>query len=257
MTHLIIILSAFFFSGLTFFSGFGLATVLTPVFILFFPIPIAISLTAVIHFFNNLFKLFLVGNNSNREVLLKFGLPAIIGAVFGSFLLLTITKKSFIINYHLFKHNFHVEFINLIIGILIFVFAIIEVLPQSNKISFNKNLLPFGGILSGFFGGLSGHQGAFRSVFLLKCGLSKEQFVATGVLIACIVDFVRLSIYGTNFLNKEVVSEFPLMALAVLFAFLGSYLASRYLQKVTVGLIKTTIATMLFAISIGLITGVI
>jgi acyl-CoA reductase-like NAD-dependent aldehyde dehydrogenase len=41
--------------------------------------------------------------------------------------------------------------------------------------------LPVGGLLSGFFGGLSGHQGALRSVFLLRAGLTKESFIATGV----------------------------------------------------------------------------
>lgn len=257
MAHIIIILSAFFFAGLTFFSGFGLATVLTPVFILFFPIPIAISLTAIVHFLNNLFKLVLVGKKGNIEVLLKFGLPAMLGAMFGSFALLIITKKSFIINYHLFNHNFHVEFVNLTIGILILFFALLEILPQSNKMSFNRNLLPFGGLLSGFFGGLSGHQGAFRSVFLLKCELSTEQFIATGILIACLVDIVRLSIYGISFLSKETINEFPFIALTAVFAFLGSYLANRYMQKVTINVIKTIITIMLLIISIGLITGLI
>lgn len=257
MNHTVIILSAFFFAGLTFFSGFGLATVLTPIFILFFPVPIAIGLTAIVHFFNNLFKFFLVGKNANKEVFLKFGLPAMLGAVFGSFTLLIMTKKNFMINYQLFNHNFHVEFINLIIGILIFSFVILETLPLSSKISLNKNLLPIGGILSGFFGGMSGHQGAFRSIFLLKCNLSAEQFIATGIVIAFFVDIVRLPIYGINFLNAEIIHEFPLMAFTVLSAFLGSYLANKYMQKVTIKLIKITITIMLVIISAGLITGLI
>lgn len=257
MSNLIIVLSAFVFAGLTFFSGFGLATVLTPVFILFFPVPIAISLTAIVHFLNNLFKLLLVGKRGDVEVLLKFGLPAMLGAVFGGLTLLVVAKKSFIINYHLFNYNVHVELIDLIIGVLILFFALLEIIPQSTQISINKNLLPIGGILSGFFGGLSGHQGAFRSVFLLKCNLSKEQFVATGILIACMVDFVRLSIYGASFFEKITVSELPLLVFIVLFAFLGSYLASKYLQKVTIGLIKIIITALLLVVSIGLITGLI
>lgn len=255
MAHIIIIFSAFLFSGLTFFSGFGLATVLTPVFILFFPVPIAISLTAVVHFLNNIFKLFLVGRHSNIEVLLKFGLPAMLGAFFGSYALLAMTKQNFIINYQLFNHGFHVQFVNFIIGILILVFALLEMIPQSGKISFNKNWLPFGGTLSGFFGGLSGHQGAFRSVFLLRCNLSKEQFIATGILIACLVDIVRLSIYGANFLTAESFNEFTFIAITVISAFLGSYLASKYMKKITISSIRVTIVIMLLFISIGLLTG--
>ena len=61
MDVLLISIVAFIGSGLTFFSGFGLGTVLLPVFALFFPVQVAVGLTAVVHFLNNLFKLGLVG----------------------------------------------------------------------------------------------------------------------------------------------------------------------------------------------------
>lgn len=48
--------------------------------------------------------------------------------------------------------------------------------------------------MSGFFGGLSGNQGAFRSAFLIKAGLSKDAYIATGVVAAVIVDLTRLGI---------------------------------------------------------------
>lgn len=253
----IIILSVFIFAALTFFSGFGLATVLTPVFILFFPVPVAIGLTAIVHFFNNVFKFFLVGKKGSLEVVLKFGLPAMFGALLGSLLFLFIVEKSFKVNYHIFNHNFQVELVNLIIGMLIFIFAIFEIIPLSDKISFNKKLLPFGGVLSGFLGGLSGHQGAFRSVFLLKCNLTKEQFIATGIQIAFLVDIVRLPVYWLNFLDKQIANEYGVMLLAVIFAFLGSYLANKYMQKMTIKIIRVIITIMLLIISICLITGLI
>jgi uncharacterized protein len=52
------------------------------------------------------------------------------------------------------------------------------------------------GAVSGFFGGLSGHQGAFRSLFLLKADLDRERFIATGVMPAVMVDMSRLLMYG-------------------------------------------------------------
>lgn len=56
MDIVLIALVAFLGSGLTFFSGFGLGTVLLPAFALFFPVQIAVGLTAIVHFLNNLFK---------------------------------------------------------------------------------------------------------------------------------------------------------------------------------------------------------
>jgi len=43
-------------SMLTLFSGFGLGTLLMPVVALFFPLEVAIALTAVVHLANNVFK---------------------------------------------------------------------------------------------------------------------------------------------------------------------------------------------------------
>ena len=78
MEIIIISAAALIVAILTFFSGFGLGTILTPVFMIFFPTDLAIALTGVVHFFNNIFKLFLVGKNADKSVLLRFGIPAVI-----------------------------------------------------------------------------------------------------------------------------------------------------------------------------------
>ena len=44
-------------SGLTLFSGFGLGTLLMPVIALFFPLELAIAMTAMVHLSNHLFKI--------------------------------------------------------------------------------------------------------------------------------------------------------------------------------------------------------
>ena len=56
MEYTVIILVALFASALTLFSGFGLGTLLMPAFAFFFPIEIAVALTAVVHLLNNIFK---------------------------------------------------------------------------------------------------------------------------------------------------------------------------------------------------------
>ena len=84
MTMLVVCTVALLASGLTFFSGFGLGTLLLPVFAFFFPLEEAIALTAVVHFLNGLFKLALVGRHVDRGVILRFGLPAIAAAFVGA-----------------------------------------------------------------------------------------------------------------------------------------------------------------------------
>ena len=87
MEYLIVCTVALLASGLTFFSGFGLGTILMPVLALFFPVTIAIAATAIVHFANNLFKLALVGRSANRDVLIRFGVPAVVAALIGAWLL--------------------------------------------------------------------------------------------------------------------------------------------------------------------------
>ena len=53
MEILIISVVAFFAAILTFFSGFGLGTILTPVMMIFFPVEIAVAFTGIVHFSNN------------------------------------------------------------------------------------------------------------------------------------------------------------------------------------------------------------
>jgi len=105
MEIVVISLAAFAVAILTFFSGFGLGTILTPVFMIFFPVELAIALTGVVHFFNNIFKLFLIGGNANKEVLLRFGIPAVVAAILGSWILLNITDLQPLFSYYAFgKH---------------------------------------------------------------------------------------------------------------------------------------------------------
>jgi uncharacterized protein len=74
-------------SALTLLSGFGLGTVLMPAFALFFPVPVAVAATAIVHFANNLFKAALVGKRADWRVVLKFAVPGAAAAMMGASLL--------------------------------------------------------------------------------------------------------------------------------------------------------------------------
>lgn len=252
---LIISLAAFLTALLTFFSGFGLGTILTPVLALFFPIDLAIALTGVVHFFNNIFKVFLVGKTADKTVLIRFGVPAIFAALIGSWILLQISDFQPLFTYHLMGGEFMVTPVKLIISILLVVFALIDLIPFFDKVRINQKHLQVGGLLSGFFGGLSGHQGALRSAFLIKAGLSKEAYIGTSVVIGTLIDFSRLSVYATRFLEAGLLDNFPLVLIATLSAILGAYLGNKLLKKVTFKFLQQLIAILLILISIALGAG--
>ena len=130
MDFAIIIAVSCFASLLTFFSGFGLGTLLTPAFMLFFPVEIAIAMTGIVHFSNNLFKLGLVGKSINYPILLKFGVPAMLGGFGGALLLNELNSFTTTIPYSIGNWNYATRSVNLAIaGVMIF-FALFDLMLQ-------------------------------------------------------------------------------------------------------------------------------
>ena len=257
MEYVIICSAAFATSTLTLFSGFGLGTLLMPAFAIFFPVDIAITLTAIVHFLNNLFKFSLLGKYADRNVVLKFGIPAIVAAFLGAWVLIAVSDIPPLISYKFFGHNATVMPVKLAVALLMIFFALFETIPSFQNVSIDKKYLPLGGLLSGFFGGLSGNQGAFRSAFLVKCGLSKESFIGTGVIIVCLVDFSRLFVYSVHFASVGIQNNISLLLAATLSAFLGAWLGNRLVKKVTMRVVQIIVSILLFVIAIGLGSGVI
>lgn len=257
MEYIVLPLVAFGASLLTFFSGFGLGTLLTPVFIVFFPVDVAIALTGVVHFANNIFKVVLVGKNTDVRVLVHFGVPAVLAALAGAYLMLHITDWNIGFNYELFGNTKEITPLKAIISFLLIFFALFDLIPKLKKLEFSKKLLPLGGLLSGFFGGLSGHQGALRSAFLIKAGLNKEVFVGTAVVIACFIDFTRLGVYATRFLDADLYDNVSLVIITTLAAIAGAYFGKKLLKKVTIDFIQTLVGIMLIVISLALGFGLI
>jgi uncharacterized membrane protein YfcA len=260
MEFLIVCLVALIASGLTLFSGFGLGTILMPVFAIFFPVPIAIGATAIVHLANNLFKLFLIGRSANKGIVIRFGIPAILAALLGASLLTFVSLVPVITSYRLGGHVYEITVVKLVIGLLIILFSCLELVPSFAKISIDQKYMVIGGLLSGFFGGLSGNQGAFRSMFLIKAGLSKEEFIGTNVVIAVVVDFARLIVYGVGLYSvySTVLTDFGgLVLAATISAFIGALLGKELLKKVTLRAVQVVVGIMLILLGIALSIGLI
>lgn len=257
MQEIIICAVALFASGLTFFSGFGLGTILLPVFALFFPVEVAIALTAIVHFLNNVFKFFLVGKNVDKQVLLRFGIPAIAAAFLGAYLLNYLSEMKPFYEYGFSGKAFQITAIKVIIAVLLIFFALFDLIPRLKNLQFGKKYLPLGGLVSGFFGGLSGHQGALRSAFLIRAGLSKEAFIATGIAIACLIDISRLSVYSEHIIKNNESLNWNLVILATLSAFAGAFLGNKLLKKITISFLQKFVAVALIVFSVFLGLGVL
>lgn len=76
-----------------------------------------------------------------------------------------------------------------------------------------------------------------------KAGLSKEAFVATGVVSAVIVDAMRITVYETSMLADHFAQSKTMLApvaVASLAAFMGAFVAT--LQKITLRGVQLSVA---------------
>jgi uncharacterized membrane protein YfcA len=94
-------------------------------------------------------------------------------------------------------------------------------------------------------------------MFLLRCGLTKESFIATGILIACAVDLTRLSVYFSRLSTVNIQNHSTVLMAAIVAAFTGAYIGSKLLKKITINFVQWTVTVMILLLAIGLGAGLL
>ncbi len=255
-------LAAAIAAGLTLYSGFGLGTILMPVFSLFFPLEVAVASTAVVHAANSVFKVAVVGRLADFAIVLRFGIPAICAAFVGAMLLGYLSNFEELAGYSLGPIPASVTPVKLSLGVLMIAFAVFELAPRLKQLQFDRKYLALGGLLSGFFGGLSGHQGALRSAFLVKVGIGTEAFVGTNAVVGFLVDCARIATYLGLFIFVQQDSpigrqQWPLISAGIIGALAGVLLGKKYLQKVTMATVQSLTGALLLIIAVLLVLGIL
>lgn len=266
MEFVIVALAVLIGASLTFFSGFGLGTIMLPVFALFFDIEVAVGATAIVHLSNNLFKFLLVQKFIHFQTFLRFGIPAMAAAVLGGLLLAQVTGYEPIYSYSIGDKTFEMTYLNIIVGALMIFFAWFDLSPKYSNLKVDEKHLPLGGLLSGFFGGVSGHQGAFRAAFLSKSGLDKKQFVGTSNAISLVIDLSRIPVYLGLFsigsskelnLTASLSDGKMLLIIGIVFAFVGTFVGKQLIEKTTIVGVQRLVGVLLFVMGGLMIAGIL
>ncbi|MGE3955014.1 MAG: TSUP family transporter [Parachlamydiales bacterium] len=252
LEYLLIALSAFIASLITFYSGFGLATLLMPVMAIFLPLPLAIGLTAIVHLCHNLAKSLLLYRAIRWGVVIRFGIPAILAAVAGAYLLRELTFLPPLATYTLWGFPITLTLLHLLIGLLLILFATLQLLPLPRL-----HNLYVGGVLSGFFGGLSGNQGAFRSLFLVNAIDDTPTYIGTSAFIASAVDAIRILVYGWAFWSLFTLKSLPPLGAGLGGALLGVAVGMAYLRRVPLQWVRYLVVGLLYLLGVLLAVGLI
>ena len=218
-------------AALTVPAGFGLATMLTPVLLFWLPPHEAIAVVAIIHGAHNAWKLKLLKSSVDYTAVKRYGWALIIGAVIGALLHSYLTSDPLL----------------LVVGVALIILPILSVTERWTNLRLPESEDRIGGFGSGFFGGLTGHQGALRALFLQKRLPDKLSYAATASLLALAVDLTRIPIY-LLFEGRAIIDEYILISALVLSAIIGVNLGKVWLIKwkqsrIRIGILMAIVAS--------------
>ncbi len=219
-------------------AGFGIGSLLTPLFALKTGIGVAVAAVAIAHFCGTALRFMILRRFLNRGVFLRFGLASAAGGLIGAFL----------------HNHFQNAVLTIIFGCLLILAGLLELTGLTARISLKGPAVWLEGTLSGLFGGLVGNQGGIRSAALLEYGLSRDQFVATATATALLVDIVRLPVYLASQWSA-LASIWPWILIASLAVLAGTLGGNRLLPNMPERLFKKAVATVILIVGILVLVG--
>jgi uncharacterized membrane protein YfcA len=118
----------------------------------------------------------------------------------------------------------------LLVGLALIVLPALKMSESWTSIRLPEAEDRIGGFGSGFMGGLTGHQGALRAMFLRQRLPDKTEYAATAAVLALVVDLTRIPIYLWN--DTSVLFEQPMLLIGfVISALVGAQIGRRWLEK--------------------------
>jgi uncharacterized membrane protein YfcA len=212
---------------------------MVPVMLSFYPVPETLLFVGIIHLFGNIWKLLLFRKGFQWKLILSFGIPGIVSAFLGAWLVRLVFDKSPTVLLH-------------ILGAFLICYVVYLFFKSSFKIKPSLTTGACGGALSGFCAGLFGMGGAIRGLFLTSFDLPKAVYIATAGAIALTIDTTRLTTY---ILNDTRLPRLLLVGLIVFIpaSFLGARIAKSVVDKIPQKYFRKVVAVFLLLMGIKLL----
>lgn len=165
-------------------TGFGIGSILTPLFALRLDPKLAVAAVTIPHFAATFLRFWLLRAHLDRRLLATFGAASAAGGLAGALLHARLASPG----------------VTACFGLLLIATGAGQLSGLAARLRFGRRGGFLAGMLSGFFGGLAGNQGGIRSGALLSLDrpISKETFVAVATAAGVIVDLARMPVYAAT-----------------------------------------------------------
>ena len=160
-------------------AGFGIGSLLTPLFATQMGMGTAVAAVAIPHAAATALRWWRLRHAADRTVIRRFGLLSAAGGLAGALLYTRFSARA----------------ISFVLGVLLIITSVAAITEWNSRWSPHGRLVGAFGFLSGLFGGVAGNQGGLRAAAMLSFSLSPVAYVATATATGLLVDVARTPVY--------------------------------------------------------------
>lgn len=209
-------------------SGFGTSTIMVPVLLMFFTLPETLLLVGIVHWFGDIWKIWLFKRGIRWKLWLAFGITGLVYSIWGATLSVTAPE----------------ELMSRILGGFLLIYVVFLFAKSSFKLPATTGVAGMGGAASGFLAGIFGVGGAVRGAFLAAFDLKKAVYIATSGAIAIVIDTVRIGTYLHGGARLDPVLAWGLLAF-IPASLLGAHLAKKVVERIPQDSFRLVVAVFL------------
>ena len=211
------------------FSGFGIATIMMPVLLLFFPLSFALLFVSIVHWFGDVWKVLLFRQGARKwKLILWFAIPGVLAGWFGATI----------------SFSFPPEFLLRVLGAFLLLYAAFLLFNPKWRIPQSNTVVGIGGLLSGFTAGVFGVGGEIRGAALAAFNLPKKVYLFTAGFAALFIDSTRIVTYLAGGTRLEGLFLWGLL-LFIPLSFVGAFIAKKFVNRIPQQYFRFVIALFL------------
>ena len=228
MFNLLIVIAGIAAGGVASVAGFGIGSLLTPVFVTQVATQVAVAAVSIPHVVGTAARFWLLRGQVDRHLLVRFGLTSAAGGLTGALLQIRTGSAG----------------LTILFGSLLLFVAASELTGLSKRMRFRGAAAWIAGALSGLLGGMVGNQGGIRSAAMLGVDVPRQTFVGTATAVALIVDGARLPVYLAT-TGDDLLAMWPPIVCASSGVLCGTLFGHRVLVRIPEEKFRPTVAVLL------------
>ena len=227
-------LLVFIASAVGAFSGFGTSTIMVPVMLLFFPLPVTLLFVGIIHWFGDIWKMILFRSGISKwRLILWFVVPGIVASYLGAAMSLRVDEAV----------------LTRVLGGFLLLYVFFVFLKSDWKLPEHNLVAGAGGLASGFAAGVFGVGGAIRGAFLTAFNLPREVYLFTSGAMALVIDTTRIAGYLIGGSRLEGLFLWG-MFIYIPVSLLGAWTAKRFVDRVPQDRFRLYVVVFLGAVAL-------